>query len=49
MAEVARRAALGEKIWFQALSEAGNSTHATIYKVLQAVGLRLNVTTQASP
>lgn len=44
MAEVARRAELGEKTLFRALSDKGNPTLATIYKVLHAVGLRLTVT-----
>lgn len=43
MAEVARRAELGEKTLFKALSENGNPTIATVYKVLHAVGLRLSV------
>ena len=44
MAEVARRAELGEKTLFQALSENGNPTIATVHKVPHAVGLRLSVT-----
>ena len=44
MAEVARRAELGEKTQFKALSENGNPTIATVQKVLHAVGLRLSVT-----
>ena len=44
MAEVARRAALGEKTLFKALFENGNPTIATVHKVLPAVGLRLSVT-----
>jgi len=44
MAEVARRAELGEKTLFRALSENGNPTLSTIHKVLHAVGLRLSVT-----
>ena len=44
MAEVARRAELGEKTLFKALSENGNPTIATVHKVLHAVGLRLSVT-----
>ena len=43
MAEVARRAELGEKTLFKALSENGNPTIATVHKVLRAVGLRLAV------
>ena len=43
MAEVARRAELGEKTLFKALSENGNPTIATVHKVLHAVGLRLAV------
>ena len=38
MAEVARRAALGEKTLFKALSENGNPTIATVHKVLHAMG-----------
>lgn len=44
MAEVARRAEVGEKSLFRALSEDGNPTIATLHKVLHAVGLRLSVT-----
>ena len=44
MAEVARRADVGEKTLFRALSENGNPTIATVHKVLHAVGLRLSVT-----
>lgn len=45
MAEVARRAELGEKSLFKALSENGNPTIDTLHKVLRAVGLRLSITT----
>lgn len=44
MAEVARRANVGEKTLFKSLSENGNPTIATVHKVLHAVGLRLSVT-----
>lgn len=44
MAEVARRANVGEKTLFRALSENGNPTIFTLHKVLHAVGLRLSVT-----
>ena len=44
MADVARRAELGEKTLFKALSENGNPTLATVHKVLHAMGLRLSVT-----
>lgn len=44
MADVARRADLGEKTLFKSLSENGNPTIATVHKVLHAVGLRLSVT-----
>ena len=44
MADVARRADMGDKTLFRALSENGNPTLTTVYKVLQAVGLRLSVT-----
>lgn len=47
MAEVARRADVGDKTLFKALSENGNPTINTVHKVLQAVGLRLSVTPQA--
>jgi probable addiction module antidote protein len=43
MADVARRADLGEKTLFKSLSENGNPTIATVHKVLHAVGLRLSV------
>lgn len=44
MADVARRADVGEKTLFRALSENGNPTIDTLHKVLHAVGLRLSVT-----
>lgn len=44
MAEVARRANVGEKTLFKVLSEGGNPTLSTVHKVLHAVGLRLSVT-----
>ncbi len=44
MAEVARRANVGDKTLFKALSENGNPTLTTVHKVLHAVGLRLSVT-----
>lgn len=44
MAEVARRAELGEKTLFKSLAEEGNPTLATLTSVLNAVGLRLSVT-----
>lgn len=43
MAEVARRADVGDKMLFKALSADGNPTLATVHKVLHAVGLRLSV------
>lgn len=43
MAEVARRADVGDKVLFKALSQDGNPTLTTIHKVLHAVGLRLSV------
>ncbi len=43
MAEVARRAAVGDKMLFKALSAEGNPTLTTVRKVLHAVGLRLSV------
>ena len=45
MAEVARRADVGDKTLFKALSAEGNPTLITAHKVLAAVGLRLSVTT----
>ncbi|MDP3191031.1 addiction module antidote protein [Rhodoferax sp.] len=44
MAEIARRADVGDKTLFKALSATGNPTLATVHKVLAAVGLRLSVT-----
>ncbi len=44
MAEVARRADVGDKPLFRALNENGNPTLSTVHKVLAAVGLRLSVT-----
>jgi probable addiction module antidote protein len=44
MAEVARRANVGDKTLFRALSETGNPTLDTVTKVLHSVGLRLSVT-----
>ena len=43
MAEVARRADVGDKMLFKALSAEGNPTLTTVHKVLHAVGLRLSV------
>ena len=43
MAEVARRASVGDKTLFRALSENGNPTLDTVHKVLHAVGLRWSV------
>jgi probable addiction module antidote protein len=43
MAEVARRADMGDKTLFKALSANGNPTLTTVHKVLAAVGLRLSV------
>ena len=43
MAEVARRADMGDKTLFKALSAEGNPTLTTVHKVLHAVGLRLSV------
>jgi DNA-binding phage protein len=44
MAEMARRADMGDKTLFEALSASGNPTVSTVHKVLAAVGLRLVVT-----
>lgn len=43
MAEVARRADVGDKMLFKALSAEGNPTLTTVHKVLHAMGLRLSV------
>ena len=43
IAEVARRADVGDKTLFRALSENGNPTVDTLSKVLHAMGLRLSV------
>ena len=43
MAEVARRADVGDKTLFKALSANENPTLAAVHKVLAAVGLRLSV------
>jgi len=43
MAEISRRAELGEKTLFRALSLSGNPRLDTVNKVLNAVGLRLTV------
>ena len=43
MAEVARRADVGDKTLFKALSDKGNPTLETVNKVLHAEGLRLSV------
>ncbi len=43
MAEIARRADLGDKTLFRALSENGNPSLDTLTGVLAAVGLRLSV------
>jgi probable addiction module antidote protein len=49
MAEVARRADVGDKTLFRALSENGNPTLSTVHKVLHAVGLRLSVVPELEP
>ena len=43
MAEVTRRAGIGEKSLFRALSPTGNPTLTTVHKALHAMGLRLSV------
>jgi DNA-binding phage protein len=43
MAEVTRRADVGEKTLFRVLSDKGNPTIETLNKVLHALGLRLSV------
>jgi probable addiction module antidote protein len=48
MAEVARRADVGDKTLFKALSADGNPTLSTVHKVLHAVGLRLSVVPEHS-
>ena len=42
MAEVARRAEVGDKTLFKALSENGNPSLATVLKVAKALGVRLH-------
>lgn len=49
MAEVTRRAGVGEKSLFRALSDKGNPTLDTVTKVLHAMGLRLSVTPAGQP
>ena len=44
MADVARRAGVGEKSLFRSLGDAGNPRLDTLYKVLAATGMRLHVT-----
>jgi probable addiction module antidote protein len=41
MAEVARRAELGDKTLFKTLAEGGNPTLATLLRLLPALGVRL--------
>ncbi len=48
MAEVARRADVGDKVLFKALSAEGNPTLTTVHKVLHAVGLRLSGTPETT-
>ena len=43
MAGLARRADMGDKTLFEALSAEGNATLTTVHKVLAAVGRRLSV------
>ena len=43
MEAVARRADMGDKTLFRALSASGNPTLMTVHKVLHAVGLRMSV------
>ena len=43
MAEVARRAEVGDNTLFKVLSDTGNPTLATTTKLLNAMGLRLTV------
>ena len=49
MVEVARRADMGDKTLFRALSESSNPTLSTVHKVLHAVGLRLSVVPELTP
>jgi probable addiction module antidote protein len=49
MAEVARRADMGDKTLLLALSENGNPTISRVHKVLQSDGLRLSVTPARQP
>lgn len=48
MVDVARRADVGDKSLFRALSATGNPTLETMGKVLLAMGLRLSVTPVAA-
>jgi probable addiction module antidote protein len=48
MAEVTRRADVGDKSLFKSLNEKGNPTLDTVNKVLHAIGLRLSVEPLAS-
>ena len=43
MADIARRADMGDKTLFKSLSDSGNPTLDTVSKVLAAMGLRLTV------
>jgi len=43
MAEMSRRTGLGEKTLFRSLGKNGNPTLDTLHRVLNAVGLRLDV------
>lgn len=45
MAQISRDTGLGRESLYKALSSKGNPEFATILKVLQALGLRLQVTT----
>lgn len=43
MAEVTRRAGMGEKSLFRPLGPTGNPTVTTVHKAFHAMGLRLSV------
>jgi probable addiction module antidote protein len=46
MAQIARKTGLGRESLYKASSPEGNLEFATVFKVVQALGLRLHATTQ---
>jgi probable addiction module antidote protein len=48
IAEVVRRADVGDKMLFKALNVEGNLTLTTVHKVLHEMGLRLSVAPEHS-